>query len=52
MSTRVEDGRQSTTCGRAALPAGGPLSQVRVVELGSFIAGPFCGQCSPTWGRR
>ena len=22
----------------------GPLSHIRVIELGSFIAGPFCGQ--------
>ncbi|WP_296578164.1 CoA transferase [Phreatobacter sp.] len=25
-------------------PATGPLSDIKVVELGSFIAGPYCGQ--------
>lgn len=27
----------------------GPLSDIRVVELGSFIAGPIAASCSPTW---
>ncbi|MBR3371291.1 MAG: CoA transferase [Rhodobacteraceae bacterium] len=26
------------------IPASGPLSGLRVIEMGSFIAGPFCGQ--------
>lgn len=28
----------------ASEPAAGPLSDIRVIELGSFIAGPYCGQ--------
>ena len=44
MSTHVEDGRSIPACDQAATLSGGPLSHVRVVELGSFIAGPFCGQ--------
>jgi formyl-CoA transferase/succinyl-CoA--D-citramalate CoA-transferase len=30
--------------------AGGPLEGVRVLELGSFIAGPFCGQLLGDYG--
>lgn len=31
-------------------PAGGPLSDVRVIEAGSLIAGPFCGQLLADFG--
>lgn len=30
--------------GQAPRQSGGPLSHIKVIELGSFIAGPFCGQ--------
>ena len=44
MSTHVEDARPKPACDQEAAPPVGPLAHVRVVELGSFIAGPFCGQ--------
>ena len=31
-------------------PAAGPLDGVRVLELGSFIAGPFAGQLLGDYG--
>lgn len=41
-------GRAVGTVGRAA--AGGPLAGIRVVELGSFIAGPQCGAILASYG--
>ncbi len=41
MNAHVEDGRTSP---HAAGASTGPLARLRVIELGSFIAGPFCGQ--------
>ncbi|GAA4131297.1 CaiB/BaiF CoA transferase family protein [Aminobacter aganoensis] len=43
MSAHVEDER-SAGCDLATAQPSGPLSHITVVELGSFIAGPFCGQ--------
>lgn len=40
----VEAAAISSDCTQEAQPVQGPLSHIRVVELGAFIAGPFCGQ--------
>lgn len=44
MNARINDGRSASACGQVPVMPDGPLSHVRVIELGSFIAGPFCGQ--------
>lgn len=36
--------------GPAAPPAAGPLADVRVVEMGQLLAGPFCGQLLADFG--
>lgn len=43
MSTHVEDARPMQACDQESTRSG-PLAHVRVIELGAFIAGPFCGQ--------
>lgn len=43
MKAHVGDER-SAEFGQASAQPSGPLSHITVVELGSFIAGPFCGQ--------
>jgi crotonobetainyl-CoA:carnitine CoA-transferase CaiB-like acyl-CoA transferase len=44
MNARINDGRSASACGQVPVMPDGALSHVRVIELGSFIAGPFCGQ--------
>lgn len=48
--TLVDDPRPTDAATQQALPRSGPLAGVRVLELGSFIAGPFAGQLLADYG--
>jgi formyl-CoA transferase len=50
--TEVEAGSESVpgTAGEGIASAAGPLAGIRVIECGSLIAGPFCGQLLGDFG--